>query len=348
MPLSRRAAEIAAILVALAILVAMALRLAGAHGLVLADGQPLFGDFIAYWSAGRAALDGHAATVHDWDTARVYHQLAAPGVAVVAPWHSPPMFLLIAAALALLPYPAAALVFLIGSGTLYFFAARKLLPDARALIFAATLPAALFHLGTVQSGLLIAGASGLALTWLDKRPLASGALVALLAVKPHLAVLWPLMLALAGRWRAFMAASLGVVLFSVTAGAVFGFESLVRFVENLPVAQDLVVSQLVSTPAYASLYGNLVDAGLPRSWALAAEQPAERALDTRWAGKALPPEHGAPATSLPPGTRPESDASRDLFADATRRPAACDHDRQDRDHCPRLGLREPIWLLDDV
>jgi hypothetical protein len=271
MPVSRRAYEIAAIGVALTIIGVMASRLAGAHGLVLADGQPLFGDFISFWSAGRAALDGHVAGVHQWDTARAYHQLAAPGVSVVAPWNSPPTFLLIATALALLPYPAAALVFLFGAGALYLYAARKLLPDARALIFAATLPAALFHLGTAQSGLLIAGLSGLALYWLDRRPVLSGALVALLAVKPHLAVLWPLMLALAGRWRAFMAAAVGVVLFAAVAGAVFGFESYGRFLGNLAAAQDLVVSQRISTPAYASLYGNLIDAGASQPLALFAQ-----------------------------------------------------------------------------
>lgn len=271
MPVSRRAYEIAAIGVALAILAAMASRLAGAHGLVLADGQPLFGDFISFWSAGRAVLDGHVAAVHEWDMARAYHQLAAPGVSVVAPWNSPPTFLLIATALALLPYPAAALVFLFGAGALYLYAARRLLPDARALIFAATLPAALFHLGTVQSGLLIAGVSGLALYWLDRRPALSGALVALLAVKPHLALLWPLMLALGGRWRAFIAAAVGVAVFAGLAGVAFGFESYARFLDNLAAAQDLVVSQRISTPAYASLYGNLIDAGASQPLALIAQ-----------------------------------------------------------------------------
>lgn len=270
MPLSRRACEIAAIGIALALLAAMASQLVGIRGLVLANGQPLFGDFIAYWSAGRAALEGHADAVHDWDTARAYHQLAAPGVAVVAPWHPPPTFLLIATALAVLPYPVAALVFLAGSGTVYLFAADKLLPDRRALIFVVTLPAALFHLGTVQSGLLIAGVSGLALYWLDRRPAVSGSLVALLAVKPHLAVIWPLMLALTGRWRAFAAATFGVIVFAGLAGFAFGFDSYVRFLENLPTAQDLVVSQRVSTPAYASLYGNLIDLGAPRTAALVA------------------------------------------------------------------------------
>ena len=102
-----------------------------------------------------------------WPTPRIVHEPAslhalpvsqrAPAFAFVAPWNSPPPFLLIMTPLALLPYPVAALLFLAGTAALYLFAARKLLPDARALLFAATLPAALYHLGTVQTGLLVAG-----------------------------------------------------------------------------------------------------------------------------------------------------------------------------------------------
>lgn len=271
MPLKRRLFEAAAIAAALTLLAVMAARLAGADGLLLADGQPLFGDFIAFWSAGRAALDGHAAQVHDPALIARYHQMAAPGIALVAPWNSPPTFLLIAEALALLPYPVAASLFLAASGALYIFAARKLLPDTRALLFAITLPAAFYHLGSVQTGLLIAGASGLALVWLDKRPLAAGAFVGLLAIKPHLAILWPLMLALSGRWRAFAAATASTLAFMVIAGFAFGFDSYARFVNNLAATQALVSGQQISTPAYASLYGNLLDLGAPHIVAIAVQ-----------------------------------------------------------------------------
>ena len=263
MPLNRRAFEIASVVVALAIIGAMAWILTGAQGLLLANGQPVFGDFIAFWSAGRAALDGHAADVHNVETIRAYHQMAVPRVAYVAPWNAPPTFLLIAAGLAVMPYPVAALMFLATGAAIYFFAARKLLPDARALIFAVTLPAALYHLGTVQTGLLIAGVSGLALFWLDRRPLASGALVGLLAIKPHLALLWPLLLALTGRWRAFAAAAASTLAFVVLAGLAFGFETFGRFFANLAASQALISEQRITTPAYASLYASVLGFGAP-------------------------------------------------------------------------------------
>jgi hypothetical protein len=133
------------------------------------------------------------------------------------------------------------------------------------------LPAGVFQLGTVQAGLLIAGVSGLALHWLDRRPLVAGALVSALAIKPHMALLWPLLLALSGRWRAFGAAAAATTAFVGLAALVFGPESFVRFFENLRVSQSIVSEQLITTPAYASLHGNLMDAGVPDAVALAAQ-----------------------------------------------------------------------------
>jgi hypothetical protein len=266
--MSRRALEIGAIGVTLALLATFAYLLSQANGMVLANGQPVFGDFIAFWSGGRAALEGHVADVHTRALIEQYHQQAAPGVQFTAPWNSPPTFLLIASALALLPYPAAALTFLALGAALYAAAARAILPDARAMIFALTVPAAVYHIGSVQTGLVIAGVSGLAFVMLDKRPLAAGALVGMLAIKPHLAVLWPLMLALSGRWRAFAAAAASTLCFVALAGFVFGFDAYPRFLENLGATQNLVTSQLITTPAYASLYASLLQLGAPQTIAL--------------------------------------------------------------------------------
>ena len=260
--LTRRHYKIVAIGVALALLAVMGLRLAQAHGLLLADGNPVFGDFIAFWSAGRLALDGRAELVHAWSAIQAVESEAVPGLRLFAPWNSPPHFLLIAAALALFPFPVAALIWLACGATLYFIAARKVLPDGRALAFALTLPAALYHLGSVQTGLCIAGASGLALYWLDARPLRAGALIGLLAIKPHLAILWPVYLALTGRWRAFAAAALSLALFTLAAMLAFGWDSIPRFLENLAVSQHFIDSERVPNATFASLYGNLVALGV--------------------------------------------------------------------------------------
>jgi hypothetical protein len=197
-----------------------------------------------------------------------YQQTIAPDVKYYAPWNSPPTFLLIACALALIPYPISATLFLVTTALLFGYAIRRFLPDGRALLFPATAPAVIYQIGTVQAGMLIAGISGLALYWIDKRPRLSGALVALLAIKPHLAIMWPLFLALSGRWRAFAAAAIAGIAFVALAGFTFGFDSYARWFESLANSQRLISEQRVTTPAYASLYANLLGLGASQTLAI--------------------------------------------------------------------------------
>jgi len=267
MRVNRRAFAIGALAIATTLVAIMTWKLANARGLLLSDGQAVFGDFLGFWSAGRAALDGLALQAYDPAIVGPYQTSAVPGLAYIATWNAPPTFLLIMSPLAALPFPIAALVLLTASLALYLFAAQKLAPNA--LLFAATLPAALFQIGSVQTGLLVAGISALALHWLDTRPRVSGALIGLLAIKPHLALLWPILLVLTGRWRVFWFATASTLAFVLVAGAAFGFDSYTRFFDNLSASQSLISSQLISTPAYASLYANLLGVSAPHWVALA-------------------------------------------------------------------------------
>lgn len=270
MLVKRWAFETAAILIAVSMLGIMLWRMAGVENLTLPSGQPFFGDFMAFWSAGRAALDGQVEHIHERAVLWPIQQAVAPDVRFYAPWNSPPTFLLVVSVLALLPYPVAAIAFLIGTTLFFGWVIRRLLPDARALIFPATAPAILYQFGTVQAGMLIAGVSGLALHVLDKRPRLAGAFIGFLAIKPHLAILWPVFLALSGRWRAFAAAAVATTLFVLLAGFVFGFEAYLRWFESLAGSQRLITEQRITTPAYASLYANLLGLGAPQAAAMTA------------------------------------------------------------------------------
>jgi hypothetical protein len=270
MRLTRRSAWIAAaIAIGLYTLIMMLRRFDGMHGLLLASGQPLFGDFLAIWTGGHQALTGHVAQLYDENAARAVQQALIPGFARVVPFYSPPIMLLIAAPLAVLPYAPAAIVYLLATFALYLFATHKLAPDPVLLIFAAALPLVSLHIANLQTGLLVAGLSGLAFYWLDRRPYAAGAAIALLAVKPHLALAWPLLLALRGKWRAFAAAAIGVVALALLAGLLFGFGSYADFLANLKTAQSAVDDARVGANIYASLYANLLMAGAPAAFAMA-------------------------------------------------------------------------------
>jgi hypothetical protein len=271
MPLTRRLLwEASAIAVAVFTLSMVLRRFTGVEGLLLANQQPLFGDFLALWTGGKLAIAGQTAALYQEAASRALQHDLIPGFIRVAPYYSPPVFLLLLAPLAALPYPVAAVIFLALSAGVYGVAARLLLPDRRAMIFAATLPVALLHLINLQTGLLVAGLTGLALFWLDKRPLTAGAMIALLAIKPHLALAWPLMLAVRGRWKAFLAALAGVAVLILVAGAIFGFDVYPAFLANLKTAQGAVDQARVGANVYASLYANLLMEGALPPFALAA------------------------------------------------------------------------------
>lgn len=262
--------EIGAVIVAAIMLSIMFTRLQDARGYMLASGQPMFGDFIAFWCAGDMANHGQALMVHDNPLTRECQHRVNPDIRVFAPYNSPPTFLLFESLLARLPYGPAALTFLAISFAIFLFAAYKLLPDKRALLFAITLPAAIYHPGSIQTGLYIAGVTGLALYWLDKRPRLSGAMVALLAIKPHMAILWPIFLALSGRWKAFGAAAIAVTIFVVTAGLVWGWQTYPNFIHNLDRSAKLIADGLVAKQTYGSLFGNLLGLKVPKAIALGA------------------------------------------------------------------------------
>ncbi|MBL8551704.1 MAG: DUF2029 domain-containing protein [Hyphomonadaceae bacterium] len=268
MPLKRERLRQIALAVAGATIGAMALQLLGAHGLLLANGLPVFGDFLAFWSAGRLALEGHAEEAYSIAAISTVQNGAFPGLNVVFPWRHAPMFLLFVAPLAALPFPAAALVFLALSGGLYLHAARKAAPDPRDLLFAAALPTALLHIGSVQTGLVLAGLAMLALIWLDRRPLAAGACIGLMAIKPHLGVLWPIMLAVQGRWRAFASATAVVLALTLVAGWLFGFGLLPHFIDAMREGLSAVERGLAPADTFASLYASLRGFGAPASLAL--------------------------------------------------------------------------------
>src|SRR5689334_7280368 len=67
------------------------------------DGQPIGTDFSNVYAAGRLALEGRAADAYDWGLhGAVERSIFGPATPYYG-WHYPPMFLMVAAPLALLP-----------------------------------------------------------------------------------------------------------------------------------------------------------------------------------------------------------------------------------------------------
>jgi hypothetical protein len=227
-------------------------------------GKPIGYDFMSYWSAARLALDGRADSAFDGATISAIQHQAVPFLPNIwFPWHYPPMFLLVVAPLGLLPYPAALALFVLGTAALWAALVRCILPDRRGWIVAAAAPAGLITLIDGQNAFLTVSLAGFALLWLDRRPLAAGILIGLLAVKPHLAVLFPLALVAEGRWRTIAAAAATVALLGLASLLAFGSDSFAIFVRHLPISQAMADEGAVPWGTMPSPYVFALSLGAP-------------------------------------------------------------------------------------
>jgi hypothetical protein len=158
-------------------------------------------------------------------------------------WHYPPLFLLIAAPLALLPYGAALATWMAATLPLYLIALKHALPVRRWYVFALAFPAVFVNLGHGQNGFLTAALLGGGLLLLEKRPWLAGVLFGLLAYKPQFGLLIPIVLAAGGYWRTILSGAATVVVASAGAYLAFGEETWRAFFQSLHLTQSYVLEQ---------------------------------------------------------------------------------------------------------
>lgn len=200
--------------------------------------QPMHTDFVAFWSAGALALEGHASSAYDSARLAAAQVALAQGAPIgYYPWFYPPVFLLCVAPLALLPYGWSLFAWLTATGAAYIACMRRIVPHPHAWLVALGFPCVLLNFGHGQNGFLSAALLGAGLLGLERHPFRAGALLGLLSYKPQLAVLVPFALAAGGHWRAFggmTVAGLAVIAASV---AVFGTEAWWAFLASLSQTQ---------------------------------------------------------------------------------------------------------------
>jgi hypothetical protein len=208
--------------------------------LVDPSGKPFGYDFMAFWSAARLALAGRPEAAFDQHAISAVQHAAVPFMpGLLFAWHYPPTFLLPVAPLGLLPYPAALALFVLATAALWGVLLRRVLTDPRAWIVAAAAPAGLINLLDGQNGFLTASLAGFALLSLRRRPIVAGVLIGLLAIKPQLAVLFPLALVAEGSWRSIAAAAATASAFALASLAAFGAADWAAFFRDLPIAQAM-------------------------------------------------------------------------------------------------------------
>lgn len=190
------------------------------------NGHAIWGrDFVNVWSAGALAIEGRLDILYDIEAYRAWQDAAFPGQLDRHNYSYPPLTLFYAPLFGALPYPLALALWLTLSLAVFVWAARPWLRDARlAWPVAALLPSSLVCLWAGHYGLIFGALWLGAWRLLDKRPLLAGVLTGLMVVKPHLAILMPLMFLLRREWQAMAAAAATVGILIAASALVFGPE----------------------------------------------------------------------------------------------------------------------------
>lgn len=241
----------------LAYLVAAIGQLLHSHNLIFESGLCVGGDFVDSYAASISALKGAPASVYD--VHRQHIQMAAVmggrdfGVLVFS---YPPTYLLMVLPLSLLPFVVSWVAFETATLAGYLVVLRRIAPIPLGLWLAITFPAVIINFMCGQNGFLTTALIGGGLLLLDRRPLLAGFLFGLMAYKPHLAILIPLALIVAHKWRALIASAISATLFAAASLAAFGPSTWHAFFGNFAITQKIVLDQGgIQFPTLQSVFG---------------------------------------------------------------------------------------------
>ena len=166
------------------------------------------GDWIAFYGAARAFLDGHPDLIFDGNRLTGFLNsafswwLSKP--LEFRPWVYPPSYLLLVLPFGALPFVASYLIFQLFTAGL-LAAALGLGPDRRNAKFLVAVsvllsPAAAFNVVGGQNAFLISALAVAGFRVIRRDPLAAGALLGVLTVKPQFCLLIPIALIAAREW----------------------------------------------------------------------------------------------------------------------------------------------------
>lgn len=219
-------------------------------------GGPARTNFLAFWSAGSLALRHIAAAAYDWPTLGNFETQAAGRTFAALPWVYPPTFLLAVAPFAALPYVPAFLAWMAATLSAYLAAIHAILPRRLTLLLAPASPVVFWNVLTTQNGVLTTALLGFSLAFLETRPIVAGIFIGLLTYKPQLGLLFPLVLALTGRWRVIASAAVTALVFAGASYFVFGAETWAAFFRSGAITADAEFgAKLFPWPSLETTYG---------------------------------------------------------------------------------------------
>jgi len=214
------------------------------------DGKAFWGrDFVNLWAGGHLLWQGRADAIYDAAAYRD-HLAGLFGPLGGHNYSYPPVTFPIAQLFSLLPYGPALALWLASTGALFIWAARRWWPTGWNPVWLVVLtPAALMNIWAGHYGFLVGALFLLGWERPDKRPWPAGVWFGLMLVKPHLAILVPLVLLLRGEWKALLSGALTVLVLVAVTSAIYGWGAWTDFLFGAGTVQAGLID------AGASFYG---------------------------------------------------------------------------------------------
>ena len=220
-------------------------------------GHPDGMDFTNYWAASRVWLEGRPLDAYSYGAMEQAGRQISPNLPAPGPLFYPPTYLLFLRPLALLPSPISYAIFEAIASVVFILLLRRLLPMRGAWLPILAFPGIWLTIAEGQNACVTASLALSALLLVKKHPVYAGICVGVLSVKPHLAALFPIVLACAGMWTAFISAGITAVVLAGISVAVFGVDAIPIFLHSVSVANHALAVGALPWPETASLFGSL-------------------------------------------------------------------------------------------
>jgi len=232
-------------------------------------GEPIGSDFITFWAASHLALNGHAQSAYNIPLLVKAEQIAIPASHSVYAWFYPPTFFLTVLPLAFLPYIAAYSAFMLSTLGACLLVLRRVVRGNTAMWCLAAFSGLWINLFHGQNAFLTAALAGAAMLCLERRPVLAGLFIGLLAIKPHLAILFPVALLAIGAWRSLMTAAVTAITFMAIGTATLGTAVLKGWLASLGYARQFLENGSLPWDKMPSMFAFARLLGVPVAWAYA-------------------------------------------------------------------------------
>ncbi len=274
----RRVGQCCAVLLALELAIFLFI-VAGTHGWIVPLERPTTTDFASFYAAGVLANAGTPELAYDQAAHFAMEQaVTEPGIEYQF-FNYPPVYLILCAALAHLPYLPGFILFIAATLFFYLAVARRILDDygGTALLVLSAFPMAFWNIGLGQNAFLTAALFGMALLLIDRKPVVAGLLFGLLCYKPHFGLLIPVALAAGGHWRSFAAAAVSAGLLIFASLALFGWNTWHDFLVTAGASHAVYESGRILFAGFTSPFGAVRLLGGPVALAYVAQATASLA-----------------------------------------------------------------------